>query len=151
MRSHYWVWSPWSSRSWSSRCWWGGRSWTGRSAARPTRWGRLAERTLVTTSGWATWRVDQGERRTLRLEPHRKAKYCIFIPCLLRSFSTSGSICPILVWRRTIMAWIPVEESSRVLMKKSLMSDIRFVKQKKQSASAWSVMELGKGSKISPL
>ena len=35
-----------------------------------------------------------------------------------------------------IMAWIPLAESSRVLMKKSLMSDIKFVKQKKQSASA---------------
>ena len=53
-----------------------------------------------------------------------------------------------------IMAWIPLAESSRVLMKKSLrdsdysgvvlaekknlMSDMRLVKQKKQSASACS-------------
>ena len=35
-----------------------------------------------------------------------------------------------------IIDCIPVAESSRVLMKKSLMSDIKFVKQKKQSASA---------------
>ena len=65
-----------------------------------------------------------------------KAKYCIFIPCLANCFSTSGSTSLILVLSRSIMAWIPVEESSRVLMKKSLMSDIKFVKQKKQSASA---------------
>ena len=65
-----------------------------------------------------------------------KAKYCILIPCLANCFSTSGSTSLILVLSRTIMAWIPVEESSRVLMKKSLMSDIKFVKQKKQSASA---------------
>ena len=41
-----------------------------------------------------------------------------------------------LLLSRTIIACMPVEESSRVLMKKSLMSDIKFVKQKKQSASA---------------
>ena len=65
-----------------------------------------------------------------------KAKYCILIPCLANCFSTSGSTSLILVLSRSIMAWMPVEESSRVLMKKSLMSDIKFVKQKKQSASA---------------
>ena len=71
-----------------------------------------------------------------QVKTNLKAKYCILIPCLLNCFSTSGSTSPIFVCSRTIMAWIPVEESSRVLMKKSLMSDIRFVKQKKQSASA---------------
>ena len=71
-----------------------------------------------------------------QVKTNLKAKYCILIPCLANSFSTSGSTSLILVRSRTIMAWMPVEESSRVLIKKSLMSDIKFVKQKKQSASA---------------
>ena len=36
---------------------------------------------------------------------------------------------------------MPVGESSNVLMKKSRISDIRFVKQKKQSASAFSARQ----------
>ena len=139
-QNHYWVWSPWSGRPWSSRCWWGETSWTRQSAGRPTGSGHPAERTLVTTSDSATWgqrsEVEISERSTS--VTHLKAKYCILIPCLASCFSTSGSTSLILACSRTIMAWMPVEESSRVLMKKSLMSDIKFVKQKEQSASAWS-------------
>ena len=70
------------------------------------------------------------------LHTYLKEKYCGRIPCWSNTSFTSGSRPPSLDINLVIIAFIPLSASSKLLMKKSRISDMMFVKQKKQSASA---------------
>ena len=70
---------------------------------------------------------------------HLNEKYCGLISCsTIRRSWTLGSTVFIFETNFVIIALMPFSDSSSVLMKKSRISDIKLVKQKKQSASACS-------------
>ena len=117
---------------------------SGRPTASPRSAGLRAKEILGTASVSTTWQKQsiclkvQQRKVFLNQSMYLNEKYCGLMSCASRTLLTSGSSLPSFPINRFMMPLIPDSASSKLLMKKSRMSDIRLVKQKKQSASACS-------------